>query len=42
MKKIIYQLTTDDVQTVANQEIERKLTPEEIEEIKDSIAEKIP
>ncbi len=42
MEKTIYQLTTEDVQTVAQQEIERKLAPEEIEDIKDSIAEKIP
>ena len=42
MENIIYQLTTEDVQTVAKQEIERELTPEEIEKIKDSIAEKIP
>ncbi len=42
MNKTIYQLTTEDVQTVAQQEIERELTPEEIENIKDTIAEKIP
>ena len=42
MKKIIYQLTTEDVQTVAQQEIKRELTPEEIKNIIDSIAEKIP
>ncbi len=42
MEKTIYQLTTEDVQTVAQQEIERELTPEEIENIKDTIAEKIP
>ena len=42
MNKTIYQLTTEDVQTVAQEEIERELTPEEIENIKDSIAEKIP
>ena len=42
MEKTIYQLTTEEVQTVAQQEIERELTPEEIENIKDTIAEKIP
>ena len=42
MKKIICQLTTEDVQTVAQQEIKRELTPEEIKNIKDSIAEKFP
>ena len=42
MEKTIYQFTTEDVQTVARQEIERELTPGEIENIKDSIAEKIP
>jgi len=41
MKKIIYQLTIDDVQSVANQEIERELTKDEIEIIQDSIAKKI-
>jgi len=42
MENIIYQLTTEDVQTVAQEEIERELTPKEIENIKESIAEKIP
>jgi len=42
MKKIIYQLTVKDVQDVADQELERELTPEEIELIRDRIAEKIP
>ncbi len=41
-KEIIYSLIIEDVQTVAQQEIERELTPKEIENIKDSIAEKIP
>ncbi len=41
-KEIIYSLIIEDVQTVAQEEIERELTPEEIENIKDSIAEKIP
>jgi len=42
MKKIIYQLTVKDVQDVADQELERELTPEEIELIRNRIAEKIP
>jgi len=42
MKNIVYQLTTEDVQTVAIQEIDRKLSIEEIESIKELIAEKIP
>jgi hypothetical protein len=42
MKKIIYQLTVKDVQDVADQELERELTSEEIELIRDRIAEKIP
>jgi hypothetical protein len=39
--KIIYQLTIEDVQEVALQEIERELTKEEIERLIDPIAEKI-
>ncbi len=39
--KIIYQLVINDIQNVAEQEIDRKLTEKEIEEIKESIAEKI-
>ena len=42
MKKIIYQLTIEDIQEVANQELERELSLEEIELIRDRIAEKIP
>jgi hypothetical protein len=38
---IIYSLTVEDIQTVAVEEIERKLTDKEINLIKDSIAEKI-
>lgn len=41
MKKIIYQLTVEDIQTVAQQELERKLTKNEIKSIEDVIAEKI-
>ena len=39
--KIIYQLTVEDIQDVANEELERDLSPEEIEKIKWVIAEKI-
>ena len=39
--KIIYSLNVGDIQTVALQEIERNLTPEEIEKIKYPIADKI-
>jgi hypothetical protein len=39
--KIVYSLNVEDIQTVALQEIERNLTPEEIEKIKYSIADKI-
>jgi hypothetical protein len=38
---IVYSLTTEDVQTVAIEEIDRELTPHEIEQIKDLIAENI-
>jgi hypothetical protein len=41
MKKIIYQLTVKDIQEVANQELERELSLEEIELIQNRIAEKI-
>ena len=41
MEKIFYQLTVEDVQNVANQELERELSLEEIELIQDRIAEKI-
>ncbi len=39
--EIIYSLNIMDIQTVAQQEIDRDLTAEEIEKIKDSIAENI-
>ncbi len=39
--KIIYSLTIEDIQMVAEQEIDRELTIEEIKQIEDSIAEKI-
>ncbi len=38
---IIYQLTVKDIQTVANQELERNLTNNEIKRIIDLIAENI-
>lgn len=41
MKKIIYQITVEDVQEVADQELERELLPQEIELIRHRIAEKI-
>jgi len=41
MGKIIYQLTVEDIQTVASQEIGRVLTKDEIKYIKDAIADRI-
>ncbi len=40
-KKIIYSLNEEDIQTVAHQELERNLSSEEIDKIKDLIAAKI-
>jgi hypothetical protein len=40
--KIIYQLTVEDIQNVANQELGRSLSDVEIESIIEPIAEKIP
>lgn len=40
--RIIYQLTIEDIQEVAIQELDRELTKEEIERLIDPIAEKIP
>ena len=40
-KNIIYSLTVEDIQTVALQELERNLLPDEIKRIKEVIAEKI-
>lgn len=44
MKKnsIIYALTIEDVQAVANQELGRNLSSNEIESIKETLAEKMP
>jgi hypothetical protein len=39
--KIIYQLTTEDVQRVAEEQFGRELTLREMEKIADSIAENI-
>lgn len=39
--KIFYYLSFEDIQNVANQEIERNLTDAEIEKILDAIAERI-
>jgi hypothetical protein len=43
MKKstIIYSLNIEDVQTVANDDLERNLSHQEIEKVKEKIAEKI-
>lgn len=38
----IYKLTVGDIQNVASQELERNLTNKEIDNIIDSIAERIP
>ena len=40
-EEIVYSLNVEDIQTVATQEVDRELTIEEIERIKDSIAERI-
>lgn len=42
MNKVIYQLTIEDVQEVALQELERELSAKEIKKLIDPIAEKIP
>ena len=39
---IIYQLTIEDIQTVAEEEFGRKLTSQEIEQITDAIGDRIP
>lgn len=40
--EIIYQLTIEDIQEVAIQELDRELTKKEIKRLIDPIAEKIP
>ncbi len=39
--KIFYYLTIEDIQDVANEQLGRDLSPNEIEQIKDKIAEKV-
>jgi hypothetical protein len=41
MSKIIYQLITEDVQNVAEQEIGRKLTPRELDLVQKLVERKI-
>lgn len=40
-EKIIYQITTEDVQNVANAELERELTPDELKIVSDKIGDYI-
>ena len=40
--KVIYKLTTEGVQTVAEEELGRKLTSQEIEKITEAIGDRIP
>ncbi len=40
--KVIYQLNIEDVQNVAEQQLDRKLTNAEIEKILDRIADNLP
>lgn len=40
-EEIIYSLTTEDIQTVATQTLERELSKDEIELIKDILPERI-
>lgn len=40
-EEIIYSINIEDIQTVANQELERDLSVAEIEKIKDGIGERI-
>ena len=42
MERIIYQLTIKDIQNVAEQELERKLSNDEIALLENRIAENIP
>jgi len=42
MERIIYQLTVKDIQNVAEQELERKLSNDEIALLENRIAENIP
>lgn len=38
---IVYLLTVEDIQTVATEEIDRELTDDEIQQVKETIGEKI-
>ncbi len=40
--EVVYQLTIEDIQEVATQELGRELTKEEIKRLIDPLAEKIP
>lgn len=40
-QKLIYSISIEDIQTVAQEELERNLTSEEIASLEDSIAENI-
>ena len=42
MRKIIYQLTVEDVQTVATETFGRELSAEEIKKLIDPIGESVP
>lgn len=39
---IIYQLSVEDIQTVAEEELERKLTDKEIEIVADKVGDYVP
>ena len=40
--KVIYQLIVKDIQEVASQELDRKLSPEELEVVEDLVGKYIP
>jgi len=40
-EEVVYHLTTEDIQIVASENIDRELTLSEVEKIKDSIAKRI-
>lgn len=42
LNEIVYSLNVEDIQTVALEHLERELTIDEIEKIKNLISEKIP
>lgn len=41
LDKIVYQLTVEDIQNVAEQELEREMSLEEIEQLEDLIAKRV-